>query len=85
MARTWTTQKIVLLRLMWERDERASVIGERLGCSRSAVLGKLNRMGLLGRMPQDERRRRFRAAWVDRRKRNCFSSDPSSSSAFSLR
>jgi len=46
-ARAWTPERVTLLRRMWEAGALASEIADALGdVSRSAVIGKLNRLGL---------------------------------------
>jgi GcrA cell cycle regulator len=40
----WTDERIVLLQKLWGEGAAASAIGTQLGVSRSAVLGKINRM-----------------------------------------
>jgi hypothetical protein len=43
----WTPHRIATLRRMWADGASAALIAERLGCaSRSAVLGKVHRIGL---------------------------------------
>jgi GcrA cell cycle regulator len=43
----WTETRIKLLRAMWSEGElSASEIARELGCTRNAVIGKANRLGL---------------------------------------
>ena len=56
----WTESRVENLKAMWRAGMVASQIGERLGCSRNAVLGKLFRLKMLGRMDERERARRSR-------------------------
>ncbi len=42
---TWTGERVVELLALWAAGNSASQIGARLGCSRSAVIGKLHRLG----------------------------------------
>ena len=46
----WTEDRIAAMRAMWREGMSASQIAERLGegVTRNAVMGKLNRCGLLG-------------------------------------
>jgi hypothetical protein len=49
-AREWTPERIETLRSMWSRDAIASEIAAALGdVSKSAVIGKLTRLGLTGK------------------------------------
>jgi len=45
---TWTDEQIRRLGELWTQGVSAGEIGKRIGLSRSAVLGKLSRLGLLG-------------------------------------
>lgn len=42
----WTPVRLDILKSKWEQGATATEIGELLGCSRSAVLGKKHRLGL---------------------------------------
>ena len=42
----WDAAKLAKLRRMWAEELTASEIGRRLGCTKSAVLGKASRIGL---------------------------------------
>ncbi len=46
-SRSWTTERVALLRILWAEGQTAVAIGARLGgLSRSAVLGKVFRLRL---------------------------------------
>ena len=51
----WSEWHIAALRMMWSEGDSASVIGVKLGRSRSAVLGKAHRLGLPRRAPTPAR------------------------------
>lgn len=51
----WTTNRINVLVTCWAAGETGAAIAELLGCSRCAILGKLNRLGLIGAMNPSER------------------------------
>ena len=42
----WSASEIETVRSMWSAGKSAGQIGERLGRSRNAILGKVRRMGL---------------------------------------
>jgi len=42
----WTPERITMLMALWEEGLTASVIGERLGTTKNAVVGKVHRLGL---------------------------------------
>lgn len=42
----WTEDAVDILRTMWTEGRSAREIGERLGMTRNAVIGKANRLGL---------------------------------------
>lgn len=44
MNATWTDQDVAMLQRLWKEGHSATEIGERLGVSRNAVLGKLHRL-----------------------------------------
>jgi GcrA cell cycle regulator len=47
---SWTKERVELLQKLWLEDSSASLIAAELGgISRSAVMGKIHRMGLCGR------------------------------------
>jgi hypothetical protein len=46
----WTDDKLATLRRMWEQEYTASEIGEEIGMSRNAVLGKAHRENLSARV-----------------------------------
>ena len=50
-VQTWTTERVELLKQLWQEGLSASVIAGRLGAgiSRNAVIGKVHRLGLSGR------------------------------------
>lgn len=41
----WTEERISELRRLWDEGVYAKDIGERMGCSKSAILGKASRLG----------------------------------------
>jgi len=43
---SWTDEAVQLLKELWLEGRSAREIGERLGMTRNAVIGKANRMGL---------------------------------------
>jgi GcrA cell cycle regulator len=45
---SWTDERIALLKKLWCQDKSAGQIAKQLGISRGAVMGKLNRLHLLG-------------------------------------
>jgi hypothetical protein len=61
-GRPWRDDQIAELRRLWERGLTGSEIAQSLGMSRGAVIGKLNRLGLIGNMPKTERLKRVRRA-----------------------
>jgi GcrA cell cycle regulator len=42
----WTDESVEILRTMWLEGRSAREIGDRLGMTRNAVIGKANRLGL---------------------------------------
>jgi hypothetical protein len=46
MSFVWTDAAVSRLRQLWTEGVKASAIGHELGCSKSAVLGKRDRLGL---------------------------------------
>jgi hypothetical protein len=57
-GKPWQCDKIFELRRLWKEGLTGSEIAQTLGMSRSAVIGKLNRLGLIGDMPESERLKR---------------------------
>lgn len=45
----WTDEQVDLLKRLWGEGISASQIGDRIGCSRNAVIGKVTRMRLASR------------------------------------
>jgi|GEM_PF-5353611 len=60
--RRWSRKDTAELERLWRANVMASDIAPRLGRTRSAVLGKLHRMGLLGMEPARRRARDERIA-----------------------
>lgn len=54
----WTHEAIALLRQLWDAGHAASKIGDQLGISRCAVLGKVHRLGLAGRRIKERVKKR---------------------------
>ena len=49
---SWDAKNVALLKKLWAVGQSAGQIARRLGCSRNAVCGRLNRLGLKrGRKP----------------------------------
>ncbi len=42
----WTEEKVELLRKLWAEGLSATMVGNQLGCTRNAVIGKIGRLGL---------------------------------------
>lgn len=59
-GKPWQPDKISELRRLWKKGLTGSEIAQSLGVSRSAVIGKLNRLGLIGDMPESERLERVK-------------------------
>ena len=57
----WTDTEVTRLLDMNKQGLSAGVIGQRLGKTRSAILGKLHRMGVAKRMPTGDSLRRKRS------------------------
>jgi GcrA cell cycle regulator len=54
-ALTWTDDRVALLRRLWEDGQSASKIAAQLGgVTRNAVIGKVHRLGLAGRLRAGE-------------------------------
>ncbi len=70
---SWSDIQVQTLVNLWKTGQTAKNISRKLGMSRSAVVGKLNRLGLIGNMKRSEKGRRvsaaLRASWA-RRKQN---------------
>ena len=49
----WTDERVALLTKFWNNDLVARDIARRLGCTRNAVIGKANRIGLPPRDKND--------------------------------
>src|SRR3974390_1674015 len=47
----WTKERETILHRMWKGGASASIIGDELGLSRNAVIGKVHRLGLDARAP----------------------------------
>ena len=47
----WSNQREAILRCMWKDGASASIIGDELGITRNAVIGKVHRLGLEARLP----------------------------------
>jgi len=54
----WTNQREAILRRMWKGGASASIIGDELGISRNAVIGKVHRLKLEPRLPNFKHSRR---------------------------
>lgn len=50
MSKTWTEERTEEVERLWKMGLTADEVAERMGLTRNAVCGKLNRMGLMGRM-----------------------------------
>lgn len=50
--RFWNDERVAALRDLWGKDLRAVEIGKHLGCTKMAVIGKANRLGLPMRDPR---------------------------------
>jgi GcrA cell cycle regulator len=51
----WTPALDARLRALWDAGLTSAVIGERLACSRDAVLGRVRRLGLRPRLNPSRR------------------------------
>lgn len=51
----WTARRVTLLRRHWGKGKSGSEIGDMIGISRSAVIGKAHRLGLVGIPPATTR------------------------------
>jgi len=52
----WTDGQVAILKRMWSNNTVSSEIGDALGCSRMAVIGKARRLGLASRKAASWRR-----------------------------
>lgn len=50
---TWTSERIELLRLLWDEGVTTAEIGRRIGVSKNAVVGKVHRIGLIPRIVKE--------------------------------
>jgi hypothetical protein len=64
----WRDDQIAELRRLWKQGLTGSEIAQSLGMSRGAVIGKLNRLGLIGDMSKSERLKRLKRAAIGLRK-----------------
>ena len=73
MNRKWKRGQIDILMSLWAEGRPASDIGDVLHKTRHAVLGKLDRLGLLGKLSPAERCRRhlrgMQGFWTDAEKK----------------
>lgn len=60
--KTWNVETEATLRRMWQNGKTGSDIADAVGRTRSAVLGKLNRMGLIGDCTEAARKTRQASA-----------------------
>jgi hypothetical protein len=58
----WTSDRIEILRRLHADGLSASEIGQQLGCTRNAVIGKFHRLQLTGTRPASVRRKNCRKA-----------------------
>jgi len=61
----WTEDRVGLLKKLWDEGISAGHIGLRMGCTRNAVLGKVDRLGL----PRRQTTYRLAGAFAQRRRR----------------
>ena len=50
---TWTSERIELLKLLWDEGVTTAEIGRRIGVSKNAVVGKVHRIGLVPRIVKE--------------------------------
>ena len=50
---SWTEERVELLKRLWAEGRSARYIGHELGVTRNAVIGKVSRLGLTGRIKPD--------------------------------
>lgn len=65
MRRTfWSHDRVTMLLALWHAGLSGTPIAQAIGagCTRAMVIGKLDRMGLIGDMPAAARRERLRNA-----------------------
>ncbi len=67
---TWTDAKIDTAARMWAEGYTSGCIGQAVGKTRNAVIGKLGRMGLIG-LPAENRKRAVDRAQAIRQRREC--------------
>lgn len=77
---SWTPEKVELLRALHAAGLSGSLIGARLGATRSAVIGKLHRLGL-SRHSQPRLRKKTVSGRRNRRKAPWFSKPPNPAQA----
>lgn len=65
---TWTDAKIATIKRMWAEGYSSGYIGNQVGKSRNAVIGKLGRMGLVGD-PEANRKRALVREQAGRKRR----------------
>ncbi|MBM3554435.1 MAG: global cell cycle regulator GcrA-like protein [Alphaproteobacteria bacterium] len=58
----WTDEKVGQLTKLWDEGLSTAAIGERLGITKNAVVGKAHRLGLPPRLSPVKRRMEMRAA-----------------------
>lgn len=49
----WSQERVDLAKKLWTSGVSTTEIGQRLGCSRNAVIGKLTRLGIMGQGSKD--------------------------------
>src|SRR3974390_1504525 len=60
---SWTNERVDLLKSLWAEGRSASAIAAHIGgVTRNAVIGKVNRLGLAGRLTAPRRPRSLRPA-----------------------
>lgn len=65
MSNTWTHARVSRLQCLWSAGKTAGQIAIALNVSRCAVIGKLNRLGLIGGMSDRERAQRQASSITD--------------------
>ena len=53
---SWTDERVALLRELWDSGMGTAEIGERLGMTKNAIIGKAHRIGLRARRASPKRR-----------------------------
>lgn len=56
---SWTDERVVLLKSDWADGRTSGQIATDFGISRGAVIGKLNRLGLIGKLTPRQRSERI--------------------------